>query len=169
MDAPGTAHVAFGFASLTFGIVVFSLPKGTNAHRAAGALYVLSMFGLNVTALVIYRVFGGFGAFHVLSLINLALLLAGFGAVLLQRPHKTWLNYHYYFISWSYVGLVAATATEITVRLVKWPLAFAVVAPTIAVTMLGGFLVQFLKRRTMLRLASGLRSNKRMEPTRAGS
>ena len=29
------------------------------------------MFGLNVTALLIYRVFGRFGAFHILSVINL--------------------------------------------------------------------------------------------------
>ena len=156
MGAPETAHVAFGLASLALGVGVFSLPKGQNVHRAVGALYVLSMVGLNVTALAIYRVFGGFGVFHVLALINLALLLAGFGAVLLQGPHNTGLDYHYYFMCWSYVGLVAATATEVTVRVVKWPLAFAVLVPTISVTILGGSLVQFLKRRTMLRVTSRL-------------
>ena len=167
MDAPGIAHVAFGLASLVLGISVFSRRKGTNLHRAIGALYVFSMFGLNVTALLIYRVFGGFGAFHVLSLINLALLLAGFGTVLLQRPHKRWLRCHYYLMGWSYVGLLAATATEITVRVVGWPFALAVAAPTIGVTVLGGALVQFLERPTMRRLG-GRRSNKRMEPARSG-
>jgi uncharacterized membrane protein len=71
MDAPGMAHVAFGLASLGLGLGVFSSAKGTNLHRAVWALNVFSMFGLNVTALLIYRVFGRFGAFHVLSLINL--------------------------------------------------------------------------------------------------
>jgi hypothetical protein len=28
------------------------------------------MFGLHVTAWLIYRIFGGFGVFHVISLIN---------------------------------------------------------------------------------------------------
>ena len=63
-----------------------NLPSGTNLHRAIGATYVLTMFGLNVTAVLIYRVFGRFGAFHIRSAINLVLLLRGFGTVLLQRP-----------------------------------------------------------------------------------
>jgi len=168
MDVSGFVHVTFGLASLVLGVGVFSLSKGTDLHRAVGALYVFSMFGLNLTALLIYRVFAGFGVFHVLSLINLAILLAGFGTVLLQRPRKTWLRYHYYFMAWSYVGLLAATGTEITVRVVHWSFAPAVAAPTIAVTVFGGALVQFLERRTILRLG-GRRSNKRMEPSRDGS
>jgi uncharacterized membrane protein len=169
MDAPGFAHVTFGLASLVLGVSVFSLSNGTDLHRVVGALYAFSMFGLNVTALLIYRVFGGFGVFHVVSLINLALLLAGFGTVLLQRPRKSWLKYHYYLMGWSYVGLLAATGTEITVRAAHWSFAVAVAAPTIAVTLLGGALVQVLERRTMRRLGSRPRSNKRMEPTRVGS
>jgi uncharacterized membrane protein len=159
MGAPGLAHVIFGLASLVLGVGVFSLAKGTRLHRAAGALYVLSMFGLHVTALLIYRVFGGFGVFHVISLINVAILMAGFGTVLLQYPRKGWLRYHYYFMGWSYVGLLAATGTEITVRVVHWSFALAVAAPTIVVTVLGGAVVQTLERRTIRRLGDQ-RSNK---------
>src|SRR5262245_23258624 len=130
---------------------------------------MFSMFGLNLTALLIYRLFGGFGVFHVLSLVNLAILLGGFGTVLLQRPHTSWLRYHYYLMGWSYVGLLAATVTEITVRVVHWSFALAVTAPTIAVVVFGGALVQLLERRTISRLGSKRRSNKRMEPPRAGS
>jgi hypothetical protein len=169
MNASGLAHVIFGFASLVLGVGVFTLSKGTDLHRVVGALYVFSMFGLNLTALLIYRVFGGFGVFHVLSLINLAILLAGFGTVLLQRPHKNWLRYHYYFMGWSHVGLLAATATEIAVRVVHWSFALAVAAPSIAVAFFGGALVQFMERRTIRRLGSKQRFNKRMEPARAGS
>jgi uncharacterized membrane protein len=155
MDAPAFAHVTFGFASLGLGVGVLSLPKGTDLHRLIGALYVFSMFGLNLTALLIYRVFGGFGAFHVLSLINLAILLAGFGVVLLQRPRKRWLRYHYYLMGWSYVGLLAATATEITVRVLDWSFVPAVTGPTILVTLGGGAVVQMLQQRTIRRLGPG--------------
>lgn len=101
MGAPGVTHVAFGLASLVLGAGVFSLNKGTNLHRGIGALYVLSMFGLNLTAFLIYRMFGAFGVFHVLSVINLVLLLAGFGVVLLQLPHRSWLKIHYFLMGWS--------------------------------------------------------------------
>jgi len=108
----GVAHVSCGFASLVLGAGVFSLGKGTDLHRAVGALYVLSMFGLNLTAMLIYNLFGGVGVFHVISLINLAILLAGFFTVLLQRPRKRWLHNHYYLMGWSYVGLWAALAAR---------------------------------------------------------
>ena len=155
MDASGIAHIIFGFTSLVLGVGIFSLAKGTNLHRAVGALYVLSMFGLNVTALLIYRIFGRFGVFHVLALINLAVLLAGFGTVLLKRPRKRWLRNHYYFMGCSYVGLWAATMTEITVPVAGWSLAVAVAVPTIAVTVLGGAWVQLRQRQTLARVKSG--------------
>jgi uncharacterized membrane protein len=155
MHASGIAHVILGFTSLVLGVGIFCLTKGTDLHRAVGALYVLSMFGLNVTALTIYRIFGGFGVFHVLSLINVVLLLAGFGAVLLQRPRKKWLRYHYYFMGWSYVGLWAATVSEVTTRVLGWSFVMAVAAPTIAVTLMGGAWVQLRQRRTLARFTGG--------------
>lgn len=149
MDPSGLAHVAFGFASLVLGAGIFFLTKGTDLHRIVGVLYVLSMFGLNLTALLIYRLFGGFGVFHVLALASLATLLAGFFTVLLQRPRKRWLRNHYSFMGYSYVGLWAAFATEITVRVVHWPLATAVAVPTVLVVALGGALVQLREQRTI--------------------
>jgi len=154
MDASGIAHVTFGFASLVLGAGIFSLPKGTDLHRTVGALYVLSLFGLNVTALLIYRVFGGFGVFHVLSLVNLAGVLIGFGAVLLKRPREAWLRYHYFFMGWSYVGLWAATGSEITTRVPGWSFGVAVAVPTVVVTVLGGAWVQLRQRRTLARARS---------------
>jgi hypothetical protein len=79
------------------------------------------LFALNVTAFLMYKVFGRFGPFHVQALINLTVLLAGFGAVLLKRPRKRRLPYHYYFIGFSYVGLVAAAVSEISARVPGWP------------------------------------------------
>jgi uncharacterized membrane protein len=85
---------------------------GTERHRVVGLLYVLSLCRVNVTALTVYRVFGRFGVFHALAVINLAILLVGFGAAFLKRPRGTWLVYHYYFMGWSYVGLCAAAGAE---------------------------------------------------------
>jgi len=152
MEASGIAHVSFGLASLVLGVGIFSVAKGTNLHRAVGALYVFSMFGLHVTALVIYRIFGRFGVFHMISLINLAMLLAGFGTVLLKRPRKRWLRYHYYLMGWTYVGLCAATLTEITVRVVRWPFAVAIIVPTIIVVVVGGALVRLREQQTLPQL-----------------
>ena len=154
MQPPALAHVILGSAALLLGAGQFSLTKGTPLHRAVGASYVLCQFGLNLTALTIYRVFGGFGIFHVFALITLALLLVGFGAALLKRPRGRWLAYHYYFMGWSYVGLLAATATEVTTRLVQWPFAVAVGVPTVSVTLLGGACVELWRRRTLLRYGS---------------
>jgi uncharacterized membrane protein len=152
MDAPGIAHVGFGLASLVLGVGIFSSRKGTDAHRVVGATYVLSMVGLNVTALLIYRMFGGFGVFHVLALINLTLLLAGFFTVLVKRPRENWLRYHYYLMGWAYVGLWAATATEFMVRIVGWSAGVGTVVPTGVVVFLGGALVQLRERRTMTKM-----------------
>ncbi len=71
------AHAGFSVASLLLGVGVFRLAKGTELHRVVGVAYVLSLFAVNVTALTIYRIFGRFGVFHALSVVNLAILLAG--------------------------------------------------------------------------------------------
>ena len=155
MEPSGVAHTAFASASLLLGIGVLTRPKGTDRHRILGVLYVLCMFGLNVTALTIYRVFGRVGPFHVLSAINLLILLAGFGVVFLRRPRRAWLQYHYYLMGWSYVGLCAAAATEVAVRLPGVSFLAGVIVPTVCVTILGGTWVQLQKRKTLATIGQG--------------
>lgn len=154
MHPTAVAHVTLGIASLLLGATTLALPKGTDFHRAVGALYVLCMFGLNLTALTIYRLFGGFGVFHALALLSLLTLLAGFAAVVLKRPRAGWLDRHYYFMGWSYVGLVAATVSEGTTRVPGWSFAVAVAVPTFAVVIIGGSWVHLRHHRTLERLAA---------------
>jgi len=149
MQPAGVVHTGFAVASLALGGGVFGLPKGTELHRVVGLLYVLSLFGVNVTALTIYRVFGGFGAFHALALVNLTILLVGFGAVFLRRPRHAWLQYLYYFMGWSYVGLCAAAGAELGVRIPGVSFVPGVVVPTVAITLLGGAWVQVRRRKTL--------------------
>ena len=153
MDASGIAHVAFGFSSLVLGIGNFSLSKGTDLHRLVGVSYVLSTFGLNLTSLLIYKRPGGFGVFHILAFINLAILLGGFFTVFLRRPRKQWLRYHYYLMCWSYVGLWAITVAEVMVRVVRLRLSVAMAVPTVMVMLLGGTLIWRRERQALAHLA----------------
>lgn len=149
MQPAGVAHTAFAVASLALGGGVLGLPKGTELHRVVGVLYVLSLFGVDATALTIYRVFGTFGVFHALAIVNVAILLVGFGAAFLRRPSDSWLQYHYYFMGWSYVGLCAAAGAELGVRIPGVSFVPGVAVPTVAITLLGGAWVQVRHRTTL--------------------
>ena len=94
LDAFGFVHALLGIAALLVGLMVLFQRKGTRSHRRLGTMYVLSMFALNITALMIYDLFGGFGPFHVAALISLATVSAGFVPVYYRRPQGTWVELH---------------------------------------------------------------------------
>lgn len=116
MSTLGWVHVVFGIVALLTGSGVLLLRKGTRWHRTLGHFYLSAMIGLNVTALFIYSLFGDFGPFHWMAVASLTTLLVGMVPVFTRRPKGRWLELHGAFISGSYVGLVAATASEITGR-----------------------------------------------------
>ena len=91
-------------------------PKGTASHRRIGWVYVASMLTMNGTALLIYRLTGRFGPFHMAALVSLAILLAGIVPVLSRRPADGWLERHYFFTAHSYLGLTAAAIAETATR-----------------------------------------------------
>ena len=74
------------------------------------------MVGLNLTGFFIYDLFGGFGAFHWMAVASLLTLLAGMVPLFARRPGRQWLTLHGAFVSGSYVGLIAAAASEIIGR-----------------------------------------------------
>jgi uncharacterized membrane protein len=111
----GAAHFAAAVAALALGCVVLVERKGTVTHRLIGCGYVAAMILLNATALGLYRLTGTFGPFHALALISLATVIAGVAVVWRRRPN--WLRRHYYFMAWSYVGLLAAACAEAMTRL----------------------------------------------------
>jgi len=141
MDAIGVFHATFGVVSLVLGLSILLMPKGTRRHILLGCSYALSMLVLNATAFFIYNLFGQFGPFHVAAVIGLATLLAGLIAVLYKRPRKRWIYYHYHFMCWSYVGLVAATVAEITGRVPGWNFALAVTIPGLIVAGIGALMI----------------------------
>ncbi|MBI1249119.1 DUF2306 domain-containing protein [bacterium] len=108
----GVIHTILGFVSLIAGLIVLVRPKGTQTHRILGRVYVFAMLGLNLTSFGIYRLFGGFGVFHWLAVGSLAMLAGAVATVLWRKKIKSWIYYHYYFMVWSYVGLLAGTSNE---------------------------------------------------------
>jgi len=118
MSTLGVVHTVFSFLAILFGALVVLLDKGTRWHRTWGHLYAVCMLGLAVSALFIYRLTGTFGPFHIFAIVALVTLSLGMGTVLLRRPRTNWMEAHATWMSWSYVGLLAAFAAESLTRFV---------------------------------------------------
>ena len=117
MPSLGQVHFAAALVALAAGAWVVARPKGTARHRRVGWLYAASMLTLNATALLLYRLTGAFGPFHAAALVSLATLVAGLLPVRRRRPPGAWLARHYFFMAYSYLGLVAAAVAETATRL----------------------------------------------------
>jgi uncharacterized membrane protein len=166
MDALGFSHTVFGLASIFFGGLVVAWQKGTRGHRTAGRLYFLSMVALNGTAFFIYGLFGHFGPFHWMALASLATILAGLVPVARKRPPGGWLIYHAEFMSWSYVGLLAAAVSEITTRLLLFPFGWTVAVSSLLVFLVGGLILRKSVPGSIARVrVSGAQPNKSFEQT----
>lgn len=157
----GFVHLLSASLALIFGSVVLADAKGTVFHRRIGYLYMLSMIVLNVTALMIYRLFGKFGVFHVAAIISLLTLIAGMIPVILRKPQKNWLGMHFGFMYWSVLGLYAAFVAETATRLpIKTMFSsaktfFITVAIATALTMIIGEIVFYKKKKTWHNLNAG--------------
>lgn len=140
MQMLGPAHAALAVASLIVGAMVLFQRKGGARHRLLGYLYAVALLLVNVSALLVYEESSGPGPFHVLALISLATLSGGFIPALLRRPRKSWLQVHAYFMSWSYVGLVAAGAAQMATKLAGSGV-LQVATPTALVVGVGALLI----------------------------
>ena len=131
MSILGQLHFASALIALASGAWVLFRRKGTRIHRRVGWLYAASMLVLNASALSLYRLTGTFGPFHVAALISLAGLAAGIISARRRRHgDRDWLMRHYFFMAYSYLGLVAAAVAETATR---WPAIQAVAGgPTAA-------------------------------------
>lgn len=117
MPTLGQFHFATALLALASGAWVLLRRKGGTAHRRAGWVYAASMIALNLSALFIYRLTGRFGPFHAAAFVSLAGVIAGVVAARRRRTDRHWFARHYFFMSWSYVGLWAAAVSETATRL----------------------------------------------------
>ena len=95
------------------------------------------MVVLNTTAFGIYRLLGTFGPFHVAAILSLATLMMGFLPALF-RTTGNWIGWHVPGMYYSIVGLYAALAAEIVVRVPMSGAFFVkVLLATVLVTFIG--------------------------------
>ena len=106
-------HTAMGMLALLAGALNFLMPKGTLVHRRIGAVYAVSMVLMLATSFTIFDLFGGFGPFHAMSIVSIVTLALALYFPLARRRHANWLDHHYMWISWSYIGLVMATGSHL--------------------------------------------------------
>lgn len=137
----GFVHVTLAIACLVLGALALIKRKGGKRHRTLGYLYTAALLLANVSALSVYQESGQIGPFHVLAVISLATLTAGFVPAFLRRPGMAWLNLHAYFMSWSYVGLVAAGVAQLATHYSPLPGALAVALPSTIVVAVGALLI----------------------------
>ena len=149
----GLIHLIVSIFALVFGTWVLAVRKGTQTHRKVGYLYTISMVLLIATALMIYRLFGTFGVFHVAAVVSAITLAGGMIPVFLRRPRNSWLGLHFSFMYWSVFGLYAAfvaeTATRLPVRAIfdSPKMFFITVAVATFATMMVGQIIFFKKKK----------------------
>lgn len=141
MNVLGGFHTICALVALGSGAAVLLRRKGTRSHRRLGWIYVISMLALNGTALMIYRLFGGVGPFHVAAVFSLLTVVAGTVPAYRRRP-ANWVEHHYAWMTWSYVGLCAAAVSEAATRTPGFRFWWAVMAGTLAVIVAGGALIR---------------------------
>jgi uncharacterized membrane protein len=154
----GAAHVAAALVALAFGLFVIAVPKGTQFHRAMGMAYAVAMVVLNVASLGIFRLTGHFGPFHALALLSLAVVMGGVSVVVRRPPN--WLHRHYTWMSFSYLGLLSATVTEMAIRVpdlaLNSPLRGMMVGvgSAVAFTVMGAIILPRMERRALAALSA---------------
>ena len=112
----GLIHLISSIIALVTGLLVLTTTKGTTRHKKIGYIYVVSMVVLNLTAFMIYRLFGKFAIFHWFAVLSCLTLIAGMYPVLTKKS-KNYLLTHFNFMYWSVVGLYCAFCAEILTRI----------------------------------------------------
>lgn len=119
-DSPlGIAHFFAALIALVIGPVSFFRRKGDNLHRVIGYVYVSLMALVNVSALTMYELTGGPNLFHFFAALSLATITPGVIVAIRARRtgRRDLLIAHYYFMCWSYFGLLAAFISQLGTQL----------------------------------------------------
>ena len=112
----GLIHLISSIIALITGLLVLTTTKGKTRHKKIGYIYVVSMVVLNLTAFMIYRLFGKFAIFHWFSVLSCLTLIGGMYPVLTKKS-KNYILFHFNFMYWSVVGLYCAFCAEILTRI----------------------------------------------------
>lgn len=117
----GWFHLLTAFAAMLLGAFVLATPKGTRRHKRVGYAYVFTMLLVCGSALSIYRLTGTFGIFHVTAIVGLLTLAGGMMPMFLKKIDPKYKATHLWFMYYSVLGLYAAFASELIVRIPDKP------------------------------------------------
>lgn len=100
-----------------------------------------------ITSFMIYRLFGGFGIFHIAALVSIITLLGVMIPAFLRKPDG-WVILHFSFIYWSVLGLYVAFLSEIVTRVPDTPFLGMLGIGTCIIMAVGGPCF-YIKKRSM--------------------
>ncbi|NKB32794.1 MAG: DUF2306 domain-containing protein [Pseudomonadales bacterium] len=117
-DPLGMLHFLLALLALIVGPAIFLTRKGTQIHRFSGYIYTSSMVLLNVSALFMYQLTGGFNLFHFFAIMSLATIVPAFWSIRkgIVTGEKKYYYRHAHFMAWSYYGLMMAGISETITR-----------------------------------------------------
>ncbi|MDX1460957.1 MAG: DUF2306 domain-containing protein [Xanthomonadales bacterium] len=145
----GEAHFYAAVLALAAGAVVVFSRKGTPLHRWIGRLYLAAMISANTSALLIYDLWGHFGPFHIAAVVSLVTVLMGAIVAWRRKPAPGWRTVHAYWMSWSYVGLLAAAVAETSTRTLDFDFGLTVAVATLLVIVAGAVVINRQLPRTL--------------------
>jgi uncharacterized membrane protein len=112
----GAIHTVLAISGIVVGLIQFLRAKRGPNHRARGYAFVYAMLIADGAAMLVFQFTGKFNILHIGAMTNLVCIVAAMIPVLRSPRPSNWKNQHYCWMSWSYVGLLAAAATELVVR-----------------------------------------------------
>jgi len=143
----GAIHFIFTVIALFTGTAVLFLKKATKLHTRVGYVYVFAMLGVNFTAFLIYRLFDGFGVFHIAAIVSLLTMAGGMFPLLFKTKSKKRFYFHFMFMYWSVMGLYAAFVAETLTRIPETPFFDMVGVATGGVMLVGGVAFGMKKKK----------------------
>lgn len=131
---------------LAGGIVLY-IPKGTKLHKCAGYVYVIFMVLVCGSAFFIFNLTGRFGVFHVLAIVGFVTLLAGMLPIWIKSIQKQNKVFHLWFMYYSVLGLYAAFASELIVRIPDRPFYTMVAIATASIFTIGSIFIFWKEKK----------------------
>lgn len=146
----GLIHLISAFVAMAAGAFVLAGRKGTPLHKRAGYFYASSMLVVCGTAMGIYDLTGYFGVFHVAAVVGFVTLAAGIVPMLIKGLDRKKKAVHLWFMYYSVLGLYAALASELIVRIPDKPF-YPMVGIATGAVMLVGTTFMLWKERVWIR------------------
>ena len=108
-------HTVTAILALLAGFPIFFSEKGTRFHKRWGKVYVGSMLAMCMSSFWLTSTTPftqGFDVFHVMALVSLVTLIVGVVPLFFRYRFAGWWEMHYFFMLYSYVGLVMALGSH---------------------------------------------------------